>query len=56
MSRRRYENIKGPERIKLKCKTCGKLSTITTNDKAVYTEEVRKDWDCIFCSTRGRKK
>ena len=35
--------------VYLTCKLCKKEWSIHTNDKSVYTDEVRKKWICIFC-------
>ncbi len=35
--------------VHLKCIWCGKIEHIHTNDKSIYTEEVRKKFICLIC-------
>ena len=35
--------------VYLKCNCCGKIRTIHTQDKSIYTDEVKKNFICIFC-------
>lgn len=35
--------------VYIKCIRCNKEDKIHTNNKELYTEEVRKNWKCIFC-------
>ena len=43
------------KKVKLTCKVCGKTYFIRTWDKDIYTDEVRKSWTCLICSSRQSK-
>lgn len=36
------------------CTVCGRECRIRTNDKSIYTEEVRKTYTCLLCKSRRR--
>jgi len=35
--------------VYLKCQRCGEIRRIHTQNKEIYTDEVRKRFICIFC-------
>lgn len=40
--------------IYLTCNKCKKEYKIRVNDKSIYTEEIIKNWICIFCRHKRR--
>jgi len=43
-------------KVFLKCSRCGRSIHIRTNDKGLYTPDVRKSFVCIFCQTQTQKE
>ena len=43
------KNKKNDLYVYLICSKCGKGTHIRTNDKSVYTDEVKAKWVCLFC-------
>ncbi len=41
--------------IKLICQGCKREFKIRTNDKSIYTEEVKANWYCLICNLKRRK-
>jgi len=45
----RRKSKKNPNYVYLICSKCGKSRYIRTNNKKLYTKEIRKNNICIFC-------
>jgi hypothetical protein len=42
--------------INVVCSKCGKKLIVNANKKEIYTEEVKSNWVCIFCSFKKESK
>lgn len=42
--------------VKLICKLCGRIEELRVNKPELYTEEVKKNWECFRHTTFKRKE
>lgn len=46
---------KNPNYVYLTCSKCKRKRYIHVNDKAIYTDEIRENYICLFCKTPKRR-
>jgi len=61
--KKRNQSIKGGVRIMedkhtvtVTCRSCKRVIVINTNDRSLYTQELRDNYICIFCKPRKPKR